>query len=350
MAIPSKYLLATLSGIPWILNWLNRNRLLVLTYHGIYDGPKQPGAMPDTFVHVSDMEAQLKEIKRKYQVIDPEDLLQCLEAKSSLPPHSALITFDDGYESFFRLAFPVLRSLGIKSVVFVATKYIEDQRPFYFDLAWFFMQRCSEATIKRVQGMLGIKGDGLSASTQLRSIVNRMKRMLPQPRDDLAKEMENAVYSEIADAEVFLKLFRAMNQDQLKRVAAEGTTLGGHTHTHTIMTVMPSDMAELEVLENKRRLESALRGKCHFFAYPNGGQGDFGEEHKEFLRKAGYKAAFSLIQQRSQPQVEPMNICRINVAPEDTIQSLSIRSSGFDPRFKQRLKPFKKSIKQLNNI
>jgi len=328
MAIPSKYLLARLSGIPWILNWLNRSRLLVLAYHGIYDGPKQPGSLPDTFVHVSDMEAQLKEIKRRYRVIDPEDLLQCLEAKSSLPPYAALITFDDGYESFFRLALPVLRSLGIKSVVFVATKYTEDQKPFYFDLAWFFMQRCSKATINWVKGMVGIEGDGLSASAQLRSILNRMKRMLPQPRDDLAKEMEKAVYSEIADAEGFLKLFRAMNQNQLKRVAAEGTTLGGHTHTHTIMTVMPPDMAELEVLENKRRLESALRGKCHFFAYPNGGEGDYNNGHKRLVRNAGYEAAFTLKQRRSSPLTDPMDISRINVVPEDTRESLGIHCSG----------------------
>jgi peptidoglycan/xylan/chitin deacetylase (PgdA/CDA1 family) len=329
--IASKYSLARLSGIPRLLNWLNRNCLLVLTYHGIYDGPKAPGRMPDTFVHVGDMEAQLKEIKRRYHIIEPDHLLESLEKGSSLPPHSALITFDDGYESFHRLAFPVLQELGIRSIVFVATQYVEDQKPFYFDLAWLFVKCCSEIETRSLVEWLGINEDGLKAEGYLRAILMKMKRMLPEPRSEVAERMQKALRSEMTAAEMYSRLLHAMNKKQIKQIASEGVFLGAHTHSHTIMNVLSKEMNRKEVLENKKWLETEAKRACHFFAYPNGGKADYNSEHKEILAEAGFRAAFSMTQERAPVHENALDLSRINASPEDTLQSLLFRCTGISP-------------------
>ena len=155
----NKYLIANATGIPAFVNFLNRRKLLVLAYHGIYDGPCRPGALPETFVHVDDLKAQVLAIKRKYHIIDPEDLKNHLVNGSSLPSQAALITFDDGYESFYRLAWPVLKSLGIRPIVFVTTRNVENKLPFWFDLVWLFMNQSSPGDVKQVMDKLGLEGD-----------------------------------------------------------------------------------------------------------------------------------------------------------------------------------------------
>jgi peptidoglycan/xylan/chitin deacetylase (PgdA/CDA1 family) len=331
--IASKYSLARLSGIPRLLNWLNRNCLLVLTYHGIYDGPKAPGRMPDTFVHVGDMEAQLKEIKRRYHIIEPDHLLESLEKGSSLPPHSALITFDDGYESFHRLAFPVLQALGINSIVFVATQYVEDQKPFYFDLAWLFVKCCSESERRSLVEWLGIDEEVLKAEGSLRTILMKMKRMLPEPRDEIAKEMEEVVARHITGPmQRLLRYFRTMKESDLVEIVKGGHDIGGHTHSHTILTNMTIERAKIEVRNNKRSLESITGRQCSFFAYPNGGESDYSKEHEKVLTEIGYAGAFTLTQSRYRYDSEATRIPRFHVAAEDDWESVCVRCACFSER------------------
>lgn len=322
-----KYRLANASGIPWLVNWCNRNRLLVLTYHGIYDGPHQKDILPDTFVHVDDMVNQLRAIKHKYHVIDSDDLFSIIKSSSSLPQNTALITFDDGYESFYRLAAPVLDSLELKALVFIPTYYIERQKPFWFDLAWLYIKQSQPEQIIWLLDAFGLEYHKINGSISPSLLINKMKKMLPEARGEIIDKMENNM-SVTSESNGLNKLFYPMRSEQVRELAERGTTFGGHTHTHTILTVMPDSLAESEILENKNKLEDLLLRPCHFFAYPNGGHEDYNDTHKMIVKRVGYQAAFSLTQRRSFVFEDIMNISRINVVPEDTVTSLLFRCTG----------------------
>jgi peptidoglycan/xylan/chitin deacetylase (PgdA/CDA1 family) len=61
---------------------------------------------------------QLKYLyKHKYTTISPNELY-------SPPKLKVLITFDDGYQSFYSIAFPFLLKYGFKATIFVITGYI----------------------------------------------------------------------------------------------------------------------------------------------------------------------------------------------------------------------------------
>jgi peptidoglycan/xylan/chitin deacetylase (PgdA/CDA1 family) len=328
LKIPSKYSLANLTGIPRLVNWLNRNRLLVLTYHGIYDGPKQPGAMPDTFIHVRDMEAQLKAIKRRYHIVKPDKLLDSLDSGVSLPPDSALITFDDGYESFYRLAEPVLITMGIRAVVFVPTRYIERHEPFWFDLIWVFVRYANRDGLSWFGNLLNLEDGTGESNRNLRGFLNKVKTMVPEERDPIISELSERLLSLSADSLMSFSLFYPMNDEQIRTSAERGFFFGGHTHSHTIMSYLPYDKAKEEIITNKEKLESITGKFGRFFAYPNGSKEDFDAKDKEILRKAGFSLAFTLIQKRSLFHENVMEISRFNVAPEDTVESLLLRCTG----------------------
>lgn len=318
--------MAQATGLPWFMNWINRNKLLVVTYHGIYDGPKETGSFPDTFVHRDDLKSQLQEIKRRFRIVSPDNLRAAIEQKSPLPPYSALITFDDGYESFYRLAFPVLQSLGIRTIVFIPTQYVENKKPFYYDLAWAFFKYCNRDRLLQLKEKLKIPGsDGI---TDNRSVLVKMKQMSPAPRDAVADWMEKTVGQDVLESPRIINCFKTMNEDELLEIVRGGHLLGGHTHSHMILNRIPNGAAlKKEILENKARLEILAKKPCRFFAYPNGGKNDFADEHKRFLKDSGYIAAFSLTQNRAE-LFDLMDISRINVSPEDTLQTLTLRCSG----------------------
>jgi peptidoglycan/xylan/chitin deacetylase (PgdA/CDA1 family) len=86
----------------------------ILCYHRFGSGPNKMMMSPLQF------EAQLQWLAREgYKVLRLSELQAFLAAREAPPPRSVLITVDDGYESFHRHAFPLLRKYGMPATLFV---------------------------------------------------------------------------------------------------------------------------------------------------------------------------------------------------------------------------------------
>ena len=325
-----KYKLANATGLPWLFHYLNRKKPLILTYHGLFDGPvHKTGSLPATFVHVDNFAQQMAFIKKKYRVISPQDILDCVDGKTDLPVNAALITFDDGYESFHRLAWPILKSMDISAVVFVPTRYVEDRKPFWFDIVWLYLKVSSRDEIGwLVDTMDQIQSCSRPLSPLTPFVFTIMKSMAPEKRDRIMDRIFSELIKKTSPDDPTFRLFYSMTGDIIKEVARHGVVFGGHTHSHTIMSSMDDDAVKNEISLNKQALEQITGHPAEFFAYPNGGQEDFDERHKHMLRNAGYKVAFSLTYRRSPIFEDTLNVSRINVNPEDTLESFDFHNSG----------------------
>ncbi len=70
-------------------------------------------------------EEQMTYLKENdYQVIALKDVYPFLEGKKALPDKSVVITVDDGYKSFFSIAYPILKKYGFESTVFIYPDFI----------------------------------------------------------------------------------------------------------------------------------------------------------------------------------------------------------------------------------
>ena len=54
-------------------------------------------------------------------------------AGEPIPRRTFVVTFDDGYESVYETAWPILKELSIPATVFIVTSYLDSGRPFVFD-------------------------------------------------------------------------------------------------------------------------------------------------------------------------------------------------------------------------
>ena len=59
-----------------------------------------------------------------YTVIALKDLLGFLQGRRALPPRSVVLSFDDGYESIYRHAFPLLKKFRVPATLFLYTDFI----------------------------------------------------------------------------------------------------------------------------------------------------------------------------------------------------------------------------------
>ncbi len=87
----------------------------VIMYHKIDNSSaaSRLSVSPDSF------KAQMRFLKNQhYNVVKLEDLAEIIK-KNKIPPKTIAITFDDGYESNYISAFPVLKQLGLDATIFI---------------------------------------------------------------------------------------------------------------------------------------------------------------------------------------------------------------------------------------
>jgi peptidoglycan/xylan/chitin deacetylase (PgdA/CDA1 family) len=99
--------------------------VIVFGYHRFVTKVRRP----DTEITPAAFEAQMKELKdRQISVIGMQDFLAWKGGEKNIPPHSAIITIDDGYKSGYEVAWPILKKFGYPVTMFIYTEGIKPGR------------------------------------------------------------------------------------------------------------------------------------------------------------------------------------------------------------------------------
>ena len=94
--------------------------VIVLMYHRILGADRSFDGMA-----VEKFSAQMRWLREHCDPIAPEALRERAARPTRVRP-AVLVTFDDGYRDYHDLAYPVLESLGIPAVVFLATSFMDE--------------------------------------------------------------------------------------------------------------------------------------------------------------------------------------------------------------------------------
>ncbi|WP_187274053.1 polysaccharide deacetylase family protein [Paenibacillus sp. N3.4] len=118
-------ILVTLIGLTLLLTPLQAERsgqiyyedqVAVLMYHHVHDTDQSSSTITTSL-----LQNQLQALLSKgYHFISLPEFKQYMEG-ATVPSNAVLITFDDGYQSFYTSAYPILKSLRIPAVNFVIT-------------------------------------------------------------------------------------------------------------------------------------------------------------------------------------------------------------------------------------
>lgn len=102
-----------------------KDKVLVLTYHHLEEHPKTSAAItPIRF------QSHMKALRDAgYTVISMPHFISYMKNEQDVPPNAVLLTFDDGYESFYKKACPILNKYGYPATNFLVVSYIENPPP-----------------------------------------------------------------------------------------------------------------------------------------------------------------------------------------------------------------------------
>jgi peptidoglycan/xylan/chitin deacetylase (PgdA/CDA1 family) len=106
--------------------WWNRQRVVILCYHGVTERSKRhPSDAHGLHIRADRFEKQLDYLRRNYKVISLAEFVKACQNKAPLPDYSVVLTFDDGYRNFLTCALPRLAARNMHVSIFLITDRIQ---------------------------------------------------------------------------------------------------------------------------------------------------------------------------------------------------------------------------------
>lgn len=102
------------------------NSYIVLSYHDVQDKLTGDLNQDQLAVGTKQLVEQFSWLREQgYRVVSLNDILAASAGLKNLPKRSVLLTFDDGYESFYTRVFPLLKLFQYPAIVAVVGKWLE---------------------------------------------------------------------------------------------------------------------------------------------------------------------------------------------------------------------------------
>ncbi len=279
-------------------------RFRALTYHRVGDAAA--------------FAAQVAFLVEHTRVVGMDDLLAAVAGRRTLPPRALLLTFDDAYQEFADVAWPILQHHGLPVTLFVPSGFAHAQAPvFWWDVVEnAFLHTERGGFVESPAGRLF-----LETEAQRRQAVKRVKQYLWSVAPEQVPQETERLTAGLA---VSPPPAQVLDWGALRRLAAEGVTLGAHTRTHPNLARLDRAAARAEIAGSWHDLASQVGEVAPIFAYPGG---HYRRETVDLVAEAGFKLAFTTRRGLNdlRRRDELLELRRINVRPGAAVAELRAR-------------------------
>jgi peptidoglycan/xylan/chitin deacetylase (PgdA/CDA1 family) len=310
--------------------FFNRRKIAIVCYNGVSSREAFPGIdnYQGKHVRASQFRRHLALLARRYHVLPLPDVLHAMRNGVPLPPYTAVITFDDGYENNVTVALPCLLEAGLTASFFLTTSLIGTDECLWVDQ---IEQALNDEQRTRMFARFGNKRETIPLETEAdRREADRLVRWFCKQLTDAEKSewlrsffAENGIDPPKAQAD-----HRFMSWAQARELHDSGMTVGSHTLTHAIVTrLTPSEM-EREIAGARVACEERLGVRCDTFAYPNGRPGDFSKASNDVLRRLGFACGLTTIHGLNKRDANAYTLKRIGVGDRTSVEEMEAHLSG----------------------
>jgi len=277
-------------AIGWALDRVQSHPAILL-YHGVSVGSVSGNLRNCEGKHIPrDAFAEhLKTLRRSRRVIPLHEMVERLHRGEDLR-RAVAITFDDGYENNALIAAPLLADANMSATFFLTTGFIGTGRFMWTDKLETMLDRTAASSVVlrttgRVMSLCSLEDKRIALGE-----IKAALKLLPHSQclgavEEFADQLR--VGECLADGD-----YRFMNWDQARSLVRAGFAVGAHTANHPILSRIPLEAAQDEILGSRDRINAEL-GQCSTtFCYPNGRATDYTKELTEFCKRH-FRAALS---------------------------------------------------------
>jgi len=252
---------------------------------------------------------QIGYLKKHYQFITMEMLIDAFDNDTALPTKSVLLTFDDAYCDHFRYVFPLLNEQNLQGSFFPNVKAITEHIVLDVNKIHFILASVKDKSIilekvkkkiRKYRKEYNLKSDlyyfeKLAHPSRYDSAdVVFIKRILQvELEESIRKKITNELFEEfvgISEDTFSRELY--MDIDQLKCMRRNGMYIGSHGYDHYYLSTLNRNDQEHEIKKSIQFLENVgCDPNSWTMCYP---YGNYNETTIELLKKYNCKLALTI--------------------------------------------------------
>ena len=273
------YMVAYHVGIVRLFYWINRNRVVVLTYHNVI-----PDALFDSSAHLvashseSAFRAQARIIGNRFR-------------SSSWPATAGacVVTLDDGYRNQWVVAGPILERHALRAIYFVPAEPLITGKCLVVDSILKWLSYCPSGTYRICDREISIANDN-------RVAVWYRIYGLALANPDYWESIEEELDSQYSFARIEMQSgldelrFVPLDRADLNAIKAAGHQIGGHSWSHLPLATLSSH----QIAEDYRRSHEAMASHLgvKLYSYPYGSPREVSDEVMRQCAQAGFEWGF----------------------------------------------------------
>ncbi|MCR8645426.1 polysaccharide deacetylase family protein [Paenibacillus sp. N1-5-1-14] len=203
--MPDRSGITTEATLPSSKSAYYSDRVAVLMYHHIVNNPTKGDD-----ISVKQFDEQMRLLKENgFHAIGMDQYRNFMLHGESVPNNAVLITFDDGYESFYEFAYPCLKKYGFPAVNFViASKISNPTQPGFPKLTWDQMREMKQSGMDFMNHSYNLHSFGkvdVEGKKEEPLTVGRLY-LKQEGRPETVDEYKQRVKADLAQAEAILKM------------------------------------------------------------------------------------------------------------------------------------------------
>ena len=255
----------------------------ILNYHRILPDNHFLKRNDELVVSVSKFKEQLIFLKKNYNLVSLDDLLNFEESKKS----NISITFDDGYKDNLTYALPTSNEFNVPATIYIITKFFKDE----FNIWWYELQDYIWQNSENIKFIYNGKNYDFSIKNNSEKLkcFTKLKQII--------KKLDNSEQNRFLNAVTKTDVRRQyknefLSKEDLKLLSSNPLiTIGAHTHNHLSLKNLKKDDCIKEIKISKQILEDLTSRKINHFSYPYGTKSDAGKREFKIVEELGFKSA-----------------------------------------------------------
>lgn len=261
-------------------------------------------------------EAQVRYLRRHFNVIPLREGVACVERGDPLPERAVSITFDDGYLDNLEIALPILEACDAPATLFVPTGGLDTDEMLWWDRVIAALAGTSKESLDTGTVGLPHRPQVLSLSRWRRAasaeaVLEQLWTLPIEQAIEVVHRIEKALLP-IVKPVVRAERLRAQ---QIREMHRRGVEIGAHSVRHPNLMLVPQSELEREMTASRDVLEELCQAPIEGFAYPGGRMND---ASVHAARDAGFRYAVATISAVNHAPCDRFRLCRIGM-PDSTV-------------------------------
>jgi peptidoglycan/xylan/chitin deacetylase (PgdA/CDA1 family) len=289
--------------------------LTIFLFHGIVESQRHE-VRNYTRKHLpaAEFRTMLEAVGRVGRAMSMDEVLRTCHSGEPFPKGAFAITFDDGFENNLTVARPILNQIGIPATVYVTSRFIDENGMSWIDRIEYAMEVVRGGRLRfpwsEEEFSFATAAEKIAILSDIRAHVKSTPELdVDAFVSDIFRQLDLEEIRASND-----QLDKKMSWSQVRDWCSDGFLVGGHSHTHAILSFLSPSRLKSEIDISLAMMNEKAGIVTPHYSYPEGLAHCYSEDVIQILKDRGITCCPTAIDGINQAGADPFHLRRVMVS------------------------------------